>query len=177
MARLVLNENSYVDLVTAEEFIPKFFETTSWSSLTDGEKENTLIHASRVVDLRFSPFLSSAITPTQSMAFPRKSFNYWDPVLNIYVSVPEGVVPPRVQKCVMYLANHFAEYRSTLFAGEDHLDWATVSIDSLSISKVTREGVDVKGTSTAMIPYEARLIIEPLTLYGNTTKALWWRAN
>lgn len=176
MARLVLGTNSYVDLATAEEFIPKFFDTTSWSSLTDEAKETTLMNASQLIDIRFAPFLSFAASETQDMAFPRKAFSYMDPRLGLYVQVAEGDYPIMLQKAVMVLANHFAENQQTLFGGEATVEWSNISLDGLSISRSPGTG-PIGSKTVPLIPNDVLYLIRPLTLYGDAGVNRWWRAN
>jgi hypothetical protein len=177
MARLVVGTNSYVDLVTAEEFIPKFFDTTSWSSLTDEEKENTLINASQVIDIRFSPFVSYAISETQSMAFPRKAFSYMDPRLGLYIQVEDDVYPLILQKAVMMLATHFAEYKQTLFGSESNVEWSNLVLEGVgSVSRNPGQG-PIGSKSISLIPNDVATLIRPLTLYGDAGTTRWWRSN
>lgn len=161
---LTLFENTYLEDPSA------YLETDSiWSEATYEEQERALINATRFLDQML--WAGSAVSASQSLAWPRVSFTYFDPVLSLYVEVAENEVPIRLQKAIARLALHLISYPELLKGYESSFDSITVGPISITNANASSDPGKIP-----KIPLEVLSLIDPL-LRVSSTSAIWWRAN
>lgn len=177
MTTLVVKQNSYTDVDTADTYLFNRLGSDRWSSAIDDEKEKALITASYNLDVYFAPFLSSPFSSTQTLAFPRKSFSYYDSILNEVLTVADDVVPDQIVRATILLANHYVHNASTLFGGEGNTAWTELSLDTLGVKR--GDPSTVGNRDVGQIPFEVSQLVRSLTSRGALTGGhqVWWRAN
>jgi hypothetical protein len=144
-------------------------EDSTWSETSFEEQERALVNATRLLDTML--WAGSAVAATQPLAWPRTEFSYYDPVLNLDVTVPEGTVPTRLEKAIARLALHLLKYPAVEKGYEASFDSITVGPISITNSNAASDPGRVP-----TIPYEVTKLVAPLTRDGYTANS-WWRAN
>lgn len=161
---LTLFENTYLE--DASSYLQN---DSIWSEATYEEQERALINATRLLDTML--WAGSAVDASQPLAWPRDSFNYFDPVLNLYVSVEADAVPIRLEKAVARLALHILTYPNLLKGYESAYDSITVGPISITNSNASSDPGQVP-----KVPLDVLSLVDPL-LRVSSTSQLWWRAN
>ena len=174
MTTLVVGTNSYADSLDADDYIGNHFNSSAWSSLSLDEKEQILITGTFTLDHRFAPFVSEAFVDSQTLAFPRKEFTYFNPILHSYLTVNDNVVPDQIKNALYHLAQHFAVNKDLIFSGESYAEWTQLSLDGPSITRDTNNMVKQR---TSLIPREVDLIMKPFVRTNYRSGTQWWRAN
>lgn len=164
---LTLLVNSYLD--SADGYLA---DNPYWEAADTDTQEQALVDATRILDQ--NEWIGTAVTSSQSLAWPRTKLSFFDPVLALYVPVEQGEIPVRLQKAVAYLALHLVKYPAVT-KGYD------VTYDSISIGPISLTNSDAGGSSspqTPLIPSEVQKLIAPLVFsQGYTAQGSWWRAN
>jgi hypothetical protein len=174
---IIVGVNAYVDVDTAEAYIEgNFGSSADWLALSFDEKSQTLISASRLIDQQYAPFVSMATSPTQKLAFPRKTFYYTDPILGYDIRVESDEIPPLLEIAVSDLAVHLASNKETLFGGESTIEWSSLTLDSLSISRSPGSG-PIGSKRVSLFPYSVAKLMESLTVPTVLNRNHWWRTN
>ena len=145
--------------------------STTWEGASVAEKEFALRTATVMLDTD-SVWLSTAVSPTQPLAFPRREFHYWDPRLSLLVTVPEGTVPLLLQRAVAEQALHLQTYPSAGRGYEATWDSITVGPISLSNSNASSDPGKVPPRPSAV-----RKLLQPLLAQSSRPGLAWWRAN
>jgi hypothetical protein len=156
---LVKGENSFVTIEEAEDYMSGRIDVAAWVEATAEQKEAALISATTL--LNEYPWLGTAVSDTQSCAFPRK-ITYFEPIVGKTVFI-EGT-PSRVIKGCTETAYHMLN--------NDGLLDSTGKVDSLSIAGIKL--VDIQNTST--LPALAEKLMKPLWTSRSSAR-MWWRAN
>jgi hypothetical protein len=161
---LVLFENTFV--LDADEVLGG---DTAWNSASSFDKEQALQTAS--FKLNDKVWAGTAVSPAQSMSWPRTSFTYFDKSLNLFVEVPQGVIPLRLVRGVSYLALHFIRYPEVVLGYQSRFDSISVGPISISNSDASSDPGRVP-----MVPATVSLLVDPLLLRSETNLS-WWRSN
>lgn len=164
---LTLFTNSYLE--SADEYLA---DNPFWEAATSDQQEQALVDATRILDQ--NEWIGTAVSSSQSLAWPRAKLSFFDPVLSLYVSCEEGEIPIRVQKATAYLALHLVKYPSVNKNYE-------VTYDSISIGPISLSNTDAGSSSSPQIPVvpiEITKLIAPLVFsQGAVAPQGWWRAN
>jgi hypothetical protein len=164
---LTLFENSYLE--SADTYLA---DNPFWEAASSDQQEQALVDATRILDQ--NEWIGTAVTSSQSLAWPRAKLSFYDPVLSLYVSCNQGTLPIRLQKAVAYLALHLVKY-PTATSNYD------VTYDSISIGPISLSNSDAGRSSSPqvpLVPTEVTQLIAPLTFnQGAFAQGSWWRAN
>lgn len=157
---LVKGTNSYVTLIEANDYFLDRLDVEAWTQASDPLKEQALVTATGVLDEM--TWTGSAITDTQSLAFPRLG-SYFDPRLGMSIYLDEDFIPDRITKATMELAYHFLNNDGIL---DD-----TGRVEDLSVGSINLTSI----YAPSLIPSNVKKSIKPLLL--NQGSSAWWRAN
>jgi len=164
---LILFENSYLE--SADEYLA---DNPYWEAASSDVQEQALVDATRILDQK--EWIGTAVSSSQSLAWPRTKTSFYDPTLSLTVSIDEGTVPKRLAKATAYLALHLVKYPSVV-KGYD------VTYDSITIGPISLSNTDAASSSSPKvptIPSEVLKLIEPLIFsQGYSGPQGWWRAN
>lgn len=164
---LLLFENSYLE--SADEYLA---DNPYWEAADSDAQEQALVDATRILDQ--NEWIGTAVTSSQSLAWPRAKLSFFDPVLSVYVSVEQGTIPKRLAKATAYLALHLVKY-PTVTKGYD------ASYDSITIGPISLTNSDAGKSSSPQVPLmpsEINKLIQPLIFsQGATAPGSWWRVN
>jgi hypothetical protein len=164
---LTLFQNSYLE--SADNYLA---DNPYWEAATDDQKEQALVDATRILDQ--NEWIGAAVSPSQSLGWPRAKLSFFDPVLSLSVPCEQGEVPIRLQKATAYLALHLVKYPSVTKGYE-------VTYDSISIGPISLSNSDAgKSSSPAVptMPIEITKLIAPLLFgQGSIAQGSWWRSN
>jgi hypothetical protein len=164
---LILFENSYLE--SADDYLA---DNPFWEAADSDAQEQALVDATRILDQ--NEWIGTAVTSSQSLAWPRAKLSFFDPVLSLHVPCEQGEIPIRLQKAVAYLALHLLKY-PTAIKGYD------VTYDSISIGPISLSNTDAGRSSSPqvpLIPAEVNKLIAPLIFsQGYAAPGSWWRAN
>jgi len=168
-------DNSYVTLSEANGYIAGFVGGDYWLELSDSDKAATLITATARFDQHYAPFVSEASNPGQPLAFPRKAFRFYEPVLGVFVDQVDGQIPERVKKAIVHLAFHYNLNSEELFGKDDKRNWTRISLEGMSLSDAT---VNSSSGNVREFPREVTSFVRPFlanpsSVYSNN----WWRSN
>jgi hypothetical protein len=167
---LVLNTNSYVTIAEADAYFETRIDSAEWDASDAEIKEQALVTATQLIDNR--PWIGSAISSSQALAWPRKEAIYYDPRMGQDITVAENEVPSLVKTAVYEQALH-------LIQNEDLLSQQTQTFESISIGSIrlTDNNNDVRTVSIT-----PSIVIKPLRAlvrkgsFGGMGSS-WWRAN
>lgn len=168
---LVLNTNSYVEMADADTYFDNRIDSANWFDLSDEIKEQALITATSMVD--DNPWIGSAVSSSQALAWPRNSANYYDSRMGTSISIANDEVPTRVKTAVYEQAIH-------LVNNEDLLSGKTQTFESISVGSIS---LSDSNNDVARIPMKPSSSIKPISPLihrggGNTGQGgFWWRAN
>jgi hypothetical protein len=164
---LILFENSYLE--SADDYLA---DNPFWEAADSDAQEQALVDATRILDQ--NEWIGTAVSPSQSLSWPRAKLSFFDPVLSLHVPCEQGEIPIRLQKAVAYLALHLIKYPAVT-KGYD------VTYDSISIGPISLSNTDAGRSSSPQVPQvpaEVMKLIAPLTFsQGYTAPGSWWRAN
>lgn len=158
---LVYLTNSYLE--SADDYLA---DVPDWEAATDDVKEQALVDATTILDEH--PWIGSAVSETQSLAWPRSTDAFFDPVLNLYVPVSTDTVPIRVQKATAYLALHLVRYPEAVTANYDQ-KYNSISVGPISLANSS------SAQKPPRMPTQVKTLIEPLLQPGRAATT-WWRA-
>lgn len=161
---LTLFENTY--LADPSVYLESDFV---WSEASYEEQERAVVSATRLLDTML--WVGTAVSQTQPLAWPRTQLSFYDPVLNLQVSVEQAVVPVRLEKAVAKLAVHLLTYPAVEKGYEASYDSITVGPITLTNSNASSDPGRVP-----TIPLEVTSLLAPLVRNSNSASS-WWRAN
>jgi hypothetical protein len=161
---LTLFENTYVTNVDS-----LLVGEPVWAVASSTEKEQALQQATRLLDN--SAWIGEAVSSSQSLAWPRKQFSYFDVAKNLIVEVSEGSVPKVLERAVALQALHLVKYPQVAEA-------YSATFDSIKIGPIELENKDVsnKPDSVPVTPLSVLRLLSPLLSSAWPTTA-WWRSN
>jgi hypothetical protein len=164
---LILFENSYLE--SADDYLA---DNPFWEAADSDAQEQALVDATRILDQ--NEWIGTAVSPSQSLSWPRAKLSFFDPVLSLHVPCEQGEIPIRLQKAVSYLALHLIKYPAVT-KGYD------VTYDSISIGPISLSNTDAGRSSSPQVPQvpaEVMKLIAPLIFsQGYAAPGSWWRAN
>ena len=150
---LALFTDTYVLVARADALLAG---AETWESADTPTKEFALRTATTLIDST-DAFLGVAVDPAQPLAYPRLDFTYWESKLNLPVTVPQGVVPLRLEQAVAQQALHLLTYPSVL-AGYD-TTWDSITVGPISLSNQNASSDPGRVPRT---PYSVRALLKPL---------------
>ena len=160
---LSLFTNTY--LLDAEPYLSGIAD---WDSSSDEEKEQALVSATRLLDTTL--WAGQAVSASQPLAWPRTTFYFFDPVLNLDVTVLTGETPVRLDKAVAAQALHILRYPQLEREFQQSFD--SISVGPISLSNSS----SVKGAKEVpKVPAEVYDLLRPLSSQASTNN--WWRTN
>jgi len=166
---LVLNTNSYVELADADIYFETRIDSDDWVTSTDVIKEQALVTATQLVDNQ--AWIGSAVSSSQALAWPRKNAIYYDPRLNMDITIGDAEIPKLVKEAVYEQALH-------LVNNEDLLAGTTQTFESISVGSISLTDSNSDVTRTSIMPSVVMKPIRPLIRRGGTGMgSSWWRAN
>jgi len=166
---LVLNTNSYVTVTEAESYFETRIDDEKWSSASDSLKDDALVTATQIIDN--NPWIGSAVSSSQALAWPRKNAMYYDPRLGFDVTFTTTEIPYLVKIAVYEQALH-------LLNNEDLLAQTTQTYESISIGSISLSDSNNDVTRISITPSFVLKPLKPLIRRGSQgTGSGWWRAN
>lgn len=164
---LVLNTNSYVTVNEADSYFETRIDSANWEGSSDDLKEQALVTATQIIDDR--PWIGSAVSPSQTLAWPRKQAIYYDPRMGQDITIAENEVPHQVKTAVYEQALH-------LIDNEDLLVQSVKNYESISIGPISLSDSNNETTRVSMTSSMAIRVLKPL-ISRNHSGHSWWRAN
>jgi hypothetical protein len=166
---LVLNTNSYVSTADADTYLETRIDSANWFAADDNIKEQALVTASLLID--DNPWIGSAVSSSQALAWPRKNAIYNDSRLGMSVTIADDEVPSRVKVAIYEQALHLVD-------NEDLLMGTTQTFESISVGSISISDSNGDVTRTPIKSTQATKSIRPLLVKGSIGQgAGWWRAN
>jgi hypothetical protein len=166
---LVLNTNSYVEITDASDYFETRIDSASWDTATAATREDALVTATQIIDN--NPWIGSAVSPSQALAWPRKNATYYDNRLGLSVSFSQTDIPELVKVAVYEQALH-------LLNNEDLLAQTTTTYESISIGNISLSDTNNDVTRISTTPSFVIKPIRPLIRRGATgVGSGWWRNN
>ena len=163
---LVLNTNSYVEVLDADDYFETRIDAANWTAASETIKEQALVTATTIIDER--PWIGSAVSPSQALAWPRKNALYYDTRMGQDIKFAENEVPERVKTAIYEQALH-------LIDNEDLLLQTVKNYESISIGSIRLSDTNNETTRISMTPSIAIKMIKPLTSRSHNNS--WWRSN
>jgi hypothetical protein len=164
---LVLFTNSY--LASADDYLA---DNPDWESATAEQQEQALVDATSILDQ--NEWIGTAVSPSQSLAWPRKKFTFFDPVLGLHVENEEDSLPIRLEKATAALALHLIRFPSAIKKYD-------ITYDSITVGPISLSNTDAGSSSSPnvpLVPMEVTKLIAPLVFsQGYAAPGSWWRAN
>lgn len=167
---LVLNENSYVTVDEASLYFDTRIDSAEWISISEDVKNQALVTATQLVD--DNSWIGSAISSSQSLAWPRKNAAYADHRLGMVISLAENEIPQQIKVAVFEQALH-------LVNNEDLLAGTTQTFESISVGSISLSDSNNDVSRTPMRPSAVMKPLRPLIKRGGGggLGSSWWRAN
>jgi len=166
---LVLNTNSYVEVDDADTYFETRIDSASWDVAITALKEEALVTATQLIDNH--PWIGSAVSPSQALAWPRKNALYYDTRMGQDISIANNEIPEKVKLAVYEQALH-------LLNNEDLLAQTTQTFESISIGNISVSDTNNDVTRISIKPSFVMNHIRPLIARGaNGAASSWWRAN
>jgi hypothetical protein len=157
---LVKGVNSYADMTEANTYFENKLDVAAWTDAPEIQKNQALCTATSLLD-EFE-WIGIAANATQSLAFPRKDAEYFDPKIGMPV-VLSSTVPLRIIVATFELAYH-------LLNNDGLLDDAG-RVKNLGIGDISLNAI----IPPSKFPKRVRVSLAPLL--RNNGKNSWWRAN
>ena len=166
---LVLNTNSYVTIADADAYFETRIDSASWTSAPDSTREEALVTATQIIDN--NPWIGSAVSSSQALAWPRRNANYLDNRLGMQIAFSETEIPSLVKVAVYEQALH-------LLNNEDLVAQTTQTYESISIGSISVSDSNNDVTRISVTPSFVIKPIRPLLRRGvDGLGASSWRAN
>jgi hypothetical protein len=146
-------------------------DSASWNAATVSDQEKALLYATEKLDNK--EWAGYALTTSQPLSWPRTAFDFWDPVLRLYVPVAESELPVRFNKAMAKIAIHYIE-------NPEVASNYSATYDKIKVGPIELENTSSDGSknSAPEIPYNSiEGLIRPLLANPYTTGRAWWRAN
>jgi len=166
---LVLNTNSYVTVANADDYFETRIDSANWDSASNNDKEDALVTATQIIDN--NPWIGSAVSSSQALAWPRKNARYYDLRMGQEISISDSTVPDLVKIGVYEQALH-------LLNNEDLLAQTTQTYESISIGSISLSDSNNDVTRISITPAFVIKPLRPLIRRGSFGMgSSWWRAN
>ena len=166
---LVLNTNSYVTITDAETYFETRIDAAKWNTAAESLKEEAIVTATQIIDN--NPWIGSAISSSQALAWPRKNAMYYDPRMGFTVTFTNSEIPSLVKIAVYEQALH-------LLNNEDLLAQTTQTYESISIGNISLSDSNNDVTRISISPSFVMKPLRPLIRRGSQGQgSAWWRAN
>jgi hypothetical protein len=156
---LVKGVNSYANLTEADTYFENKLDVAAWLDAADTQKEQALCTATAILDELV--WIGVIYDPSQSLAFPRKDAEYFDPKQGTMVEL--SGIPLRITIATYELAYHLLN--------NDGLFDDTGMVKNLNLGDISLQTV----MPANKIPRIVRSYINPLLT--NSGARTWWRAN
>jgi hypothetical protein len=140
----------------------------AWAAATIPEKEEALRNATFA--LNDHRWLSTAVLSTQPLSWPRATFSFYDPGLNLWVECLASSVPLRLKQAVSNLAKHYVRYPEAV-RGYDS------SYDRIKLGPLEVEDSDIASKVPSVPYFGVESLLEPLLATSSAARYIWWRAN
>lgn len=165
---ITLFENTFCEVATADQLLAG---SATWSSASTAEKEFALREATKHLDQK--AWAGSAVSATQTLSWPRKTFSYYDVSKGLAVEVVEGTVPRQLQLASSTLALHFLTYPEA--SNGYSTTWDSITVGPISLSNSNA------ASDPGPIPRVPLMVDELIRPFLNGMFAsqgiVWWRAN
>jgi hypothetical protein len=158
---LVKGVNSYADKTEAGAYFDNKLDVAAWIDASDIQKDQALCTATSLLD-EFE-WIGIAASVTQSLAFPRKDAEYFDPKFGVPVTLTVDTVPQRIVNATFELAYHLLN--------NDGLMDDSGRVKTLNIGEIALNTIIAPNKLSKTV----RVLIAPLLRGGG--KNTWWRAN
>jgi len=166
---LVLNTNSYVEITDASTYFETRIDSANWDTAADATREDALVTATQIIDN--NPWIGSAVSPSQALAWPRKNALYYDNRLGQQITFSNVEIPSLVKIAVYEQALH-------LLNNEDLLAQTIQTYESISIGNISLSDSNNDVTRISITP---NFVIKPIrSLIRRGTSGMgssWWRSN
>jgi len=121
---LIVNDNAYLDVATAELYFADRLHTSTWDNATEADKSASLIQATR--EIESMNFLGSRYDATQKLSFPRSGLVI-DGIEVDETTVPQDVKSAVCEYAILMLAEDYT-------APDDLSAFDSVSVGSISLT-------------------------------------------
>jgi len=166
---LTVNTNSYVSVANADTYFETRIDSANWTSAAETLKEDALVTSTQIIDN--NPWIGSAVSSSQALAWPRKNAKYYDPRMGQEISISESEIPDLVKIAVYEQALH-------LLNNEDLLAQTTQTYESISIGSIKLTDANNDVTRISITPAFVIKPLRPLIRRGSFGMgSSWWRAN
>jgi hypothetical protein len=161
-------QTSYLTVAEADAIL--LTRSELWASTSNAKKGIALVQATASLDTLL--WLGQAVSSTQPLSWPRKTFVTFEPRLNQPVTVEEGTIPQQLALATANLAVHFLSNPS-LLEGQETKSFESISLGPLSISDSDSD----RSRPTPAIPYNTVLKLLDPFITSRSSGNTWWRAN
>lgn len=161
---LIVGTNSYEAVADADEYFATRSASEDWSTASVEVKESALITATAIVDE--NPWIGSAVSPSQALAWPRTGAVYSDMKLGLVVTVDSDEVPTRVLIAVREQALHLIQNGPAIMGGSVEQIFESITVGPISLSDSNSK------RSTPKTPPTVKNMIKPL-LRSSSVAGLW----
>ena len=162
---LVVGTNSYVTVAEADAYFLTRYNTDNWRDLENKDKEKLLITATEHVD-RIHQWVGSAVSSSQSLAWPRTNATYYDKRLGLTVSLGDAEIPNRIKNAVYEQAMHLLNNPSIL--SQSNITFESISVGPISISD--------SNSKSKVSKYAVGIYNDTSDLSTSGGSHTWWRA-
>jgi len=162
--------NSYVTVEEADDYMDTRIDSANWFSSDYLTREASLVTASSLVD--DNPWVGSAVSSTQSLAWPRNNAIYSDDRMGAVITIASTDKAPELVKKAVY------EQALHLIDNEDIMQGKSQTFESITVGSISISDSNNDVTRTPMkSPYMIKAI-RPLIVRGKSGLGQgWWRAN
>jgi len=140
--------NSYVTLDEAKAYMASNLYTTEWDALTDAQRNEAIVMATRLLDADKWPWTGAAATSTQALGFPRIGM-----LSRNNFPIPVNVIPQELKDATCEFARQLAQ--TDRQSDNDPVRQGISSVRAGSVS------VSFSKSETGMPKEEASWIIMP----------------
>jgi hypothetical protein len=166
---LTVNTNSYVSVSDADTYFETRIDSANWTNAAETLKEDALVTSTQIIDN--NPWIGSAVSSSQALAWPRKNAKYYDPRMGQEISISDSTTPDLVKIAVYEQALH-------LLNNEDLLAQTTQTYESISIGSISLTDSNNDVTRISITPAFVIKPLRPLIRRGSFGMgSSWWRAN
>jgi hypothetical protein len=166
---LVLNTNSYVEISDASTYFETRIDAASWDTAATATRDDALVTATQIIDN--NPWIGSAVSPSQALAWPRNNAIYYDNRLGTQITFLNTEIPSLVKLAVYEQALH-------LLNNEDLITQTIQTYESISIGSISLSDSNNDVTRISITPNFIMKPIRPLIRRGATgVGSSWWRSN
>ena len=172
MVSLTVGTNSYLDFTDADTYLANYVSYSVWAGSTNPVKQPGPIRATAKIDSNVS-FPGRAYSNTQSLAFPREEFSYYDGKLGYYLTVPANTYPAQLLEATAVQAAYYLEYKDDFDSGGDALEWSRIKIDLIELEDTSRNTKGASGKARRTIAPDTKRLLRWMEI---STHNSWWRS-